>query len=55
MPRIIYNELEEAARLFNPPAPTIGGYEAEQLSIRNNFERLKQLRRERELSNQHQS
>jgi hypothetical protein len=39
---IIYFDLADAERLFNPPAPIISEYDAEVARQRVNFERLKQ-------------
>jgi len=50
---------QQAEQLFKqtkPKAPpTISEYEREQQAVRDNFERLKQQRREREAANQNQT
>jgi hypothetical protein len=48
MTKISYFDLDEAARLFNPPAPIISDYEPERLAQRANYERLRQERLQRE-------
>jgi len=48
MTRIAYFDLDEAARLFNPPPPIISDYERERLAQQANYERLKAARLLRE-------
>jgi hypothetical protein len=51
MTKIAFFDLDEAARLFNPPAaptPAISGYEQERLDLLTNFQRLKAERLARE-------
>jgi hypothetical protein len=48
MTQIIYYTLDEAAALFNSPAPIISDYERERLAQCANYERLRRERIERE-------